>query len=124
MTTRANKASHVDVAKVESDANAEEVLDFETGSENVFADLGLPDADDLIFKADLAARLTDALRARGLKQHAAASLLGWTQPEVSAFTKGRMSGFSVERIMRALKKLGKRVEVHILDDAGELIVAV
>ena len=102
----------------------QEPIEFQTGSGNVFADLGLPDADDLMFKADLAARLADALKASGLSQRPAAALLGWTQPEVSAFLKGRISGFSVERILRGLKKLGKRVEIHISDDAGELVLAV
>lgn len=122
MATKASKAAPARAA--ESKRSIDEANDFLPGSGNVFADLGLADADDLMFKADLAARLADALRASGLKQQPAAALLGWTQPEVSAFTKGRISGFSVERIMRALKKLGKSVEVHIKDDAGELIVAV
>lgn len=101
-----------------------EAASFEPSSGNVFADLGLPDADDLMFKADLAAKLMDALTASGLTQRPAAALLGWTQPEISAFMKGRISGFSVERIMRALKKTGKKVEVHITDNAGEWVLAV
>lgn len=103
---------------------AEETMAFQAGSGNVFADLGLPNPDELMFKADLATRLTEALRASGLAQRPAAARLGWTQPEVSAFLNGRISGFSVERIMRALTKMGKRVEVHILDEAGESVLAV
>lgn len=102
----------------------EDEVGFRAGSGNVFADLGLPDAENLMFKADLASSLIDALRASGLTQRPAAARLGWTQPEVGAFMKGRISGFSVERIMRGLKTMGKRVEVHIKDDAGALVVAV
>lgn len=105
-------------------APAEDELSFQTSSGNVFADLGLPDSDGLMFKADLASRLTDVLRASGLTQRPAAARLGWTQPEVAAFTKGRISGFSVERIMRGLKTMGKSVEVHIKDDVEEFVVAV
>lgn len=117
MATKVSKAAPVAPA-------AEETMAFQAGSGNVFADLGLPDSDELMFKADLAARLTDALRASGLAQRPVAARLGWTQPEVSAFLNGRISGFSVERMMRALTKMGKRVEVHIVDEAGEAVLAV
>lgn len=98
--------------------------DFHAGTGNVFADLGLSDAENLMFKADLASRLIDALRASGMTQRPAAARLGWTQPEVTAFMKGRISGFSVERIMRGLKTMGKCIEVHIKDEFGESVVAV
>ena len=119
---RPKKAS-ARVSRAAPAVNAPTAPEFVRSQGNVFADLGLADADGLMFKAELAAALTRALRASRLKQQPAGELLGWTQPEVSAFINGRISGFSVERIMRALKKMGKQVEVYIRDAGEEVSVA-
>jgi predicted XRE-type DNA-binding protein len=82
-------------------------------SGNVFADLGLPNSDELLAKAELAIRITDILRHRHLTQVQAAAILGIDQPKVSALIRGRLSGFSIERLLRFLLLLGADVSITI-----------
>lgn len=88
-------------------------LDTFEGSGNVFADLGLPNADELLAKAELAIRITDILRRRHLTQVRAAEILGVDQPKVSALIRGRIAGFSIERLLRFLLLLGADVAITI-----------
>jgi predicted XRE-type DNA-binding protein len=83
-------------------------------SDNVFADLGLPNADELLIKAELAHQISELIEVRQLTQTAAAELLGIDQPKVSALMRGKLSGFSVERLFRFLNALGNNVGIHIL----------
>ena len=87
--------------------------DYSEGSGNVFADLGLPNADELLAKADLAVRITDILRRRRLTQVQAAEILAVDQPKVSALIRGRIAGFSIERLLRFLLLLGADVAITI-----------
>ena len=82
-------------------------------SGNVFADLGLPDADQLLAKADLAIEITRIIDERGLTQVEAAELMGVDQPKVSALVRGRLDGFSMERLYRFLNALGRDVEIVV-----------
>jgi predicted XRE-type DNA-binding protein len=66
---------------------------FVKGSGNVFADLRLPNADELAVETELLRRIVDCLRARGLSQRQAARILGIDQPKVSALMRGRVEGF-------------------------------
>lgn len=97
---------------------------FVTGSGNVFADAGLADADELYFRAQLALMIANIIRDRGLTQREAAAVTRLAQPDVSAIVKGKLVGISVERLLRALKALGKGIELHIKDDDGEMVVVV
>jgi predicted XRE-type DNA-binding protein len=85
----------------------------EVGSGNVFADLGLPDAPELQAKADLAYEISQTIDQRGLTQVEAAEILGVDQPKVSALVRGRLDGFSMERLSRFLNALGKDVEIVV-----------
>ncbi len=85
----------------------------EEGSGNVFADIGLPDAEERLAKAELALRIADAIRARGLTQTRVAALFGIDQPKVSRLLRGRLAGFSTERLMRFLTLLGRDVEIVV-----------
>ncbi len=76
------------------------------GSANVFEDLGLPNADELLVKADLAHAINARIKARGLTQVEAAAHTGLTQPEISKIGSMRTSGFSQERLQNALRLLG------------------
>lgn len=87
--------------------------DYIEGSGNVFADLGFPNADELLAKAELAIRITDMLRCRRLTQVQAAEILGVDQPKVSALIRGRIAGFSIERLLRFLLLLGADVAITI-----------
>ena len=87
--------------------------EFTVSSGNVFADLKLPHADDLLVKAELSAKIIAEVKRRRLTQSQAASLLGIDQPKVSALKRGKLSGFSIERLMRLLLRLGRDVEITV-----------
>lgn len=91
----------------------------ERGSNNVFADLGLPDAKTHLLKADLVARIDNVIRERGLKQVEAAQLLGLSQPDVSRLLRGNFRDFSVERLLRLLTALGRDVEIVVREPRSE-----
>ena len=82
-------------------------------SGNVFADLGLKNPEELLAKAELVQRISDVISERKLTQARAAKLLGIDQPKVSALLRGRLDGFSIERLFRFLNALGKDVEITV-----------
>ena len=90
-----------------------EAIEIEASSGNVFADLGLPDADELLAKARIVYRLCDIIAERKLTQEQAAKLLGIDQPKVSALMRGKLSGFSLDRLFRFLNALDRDVEIVI-----------
>jgi predicted XRE-type DNA-binding protein len=73
--------------------------DHTVSSGNVFADLGLRNAEELLAKAELAQKITAIIERRRLTQAQAAEVLGVDQPKVSALKRGRLSSFSIERLM-------------------------
>ncbi|MEX2647739.1 MAG: helix-turn-helix transcriptional regulator [Alphaproteobacteria bacterium] len=85
----------------------------ERGSGNVFADLGRPDAETHLVKAELVARIDAIIRRRRLTQAEAARRLGLSQPDVSRLLRGGFRDFSVERLLRLLMALGSDVEIVI-----------
>jgi predicted XRE-type DNA-binding protein len=82
-------------------------------SGNVFADLNLPQADDLLAKAELTSKIIAEIQRRRLTQSQAAMILGIDQPKVSALKQGKLSGFSIERLMRLLLLLGRDIEIQV-----------
>lgn len=82
-------------------------------SGNVFADLGLPDAEERYAKAMISRLIAKAIEARGLTQAEAAELLNTTQPKVSAVVRGQLAGFSMDRLFRFLTALGMNVRVEV-----------
>jgi predicted XRE-type DNA-binding protein len=82
-------------------------------SGNVFADMGLPDADELDTKARLGAAINRIVERRGLSQAEVATALEINQPKVSALLHYKLEGFSVERLMRFLVALGQDVEIVV-----------
>ena len=85
----------------------------ERGGRNVFADLGLPDAEALFAKSQLVSRICSLIERRGLTQTEAAKLLGVGQPKVSALMRGHLDGFSSDRLFRFLNALGRDVEIRV-----------
>ena len=83
------------------------------GSTNVFEDLGYPDAAERQAKLRLAYALNQVVERRGLTQGAAATLLGLSQPKVSALRNYKLAGFSVERLMNLLTALDQDIEIVI-----------
>jgi len=88
-------------------------LEQEPSSGNVFADLGLAEADEHLIKAGLVVKIDRTIRQRRLTQAAAAELMGIDQPKVSAMLAGQFRGYSVERLMRFLVALGHDVEIVV-----------
>jgi predicted XRE-type DNA-binding protein len=86
---------------------------FEQGSGNVFADLGLPHPDLALAKAELVQRIRDLIAERKLTQAQAAKLLRLDQPKVSALVRGRVEGYSIDRLFRFLNALGQQVEITV-----------
>jgi predicted XRE-type DNA-binding protein len=82
-------------------------------SGNVFADLGLPGAEERLLKARLAAEIARAIAGRKLTQAAAAELMGIDQPKVSHLLHGRLAGFSTDRLLTWLTALGQDVEIVV-----------
>ena len=82
-------------------------------SGNVFADLGLKGAADRMLKAQLAVKIQELIEQKGMTQASVAPLIGLDQPKVSYLMRGRLSGFSVERLFDILNRLGHSVEVRI-----------
>lgn len=80
------------------DESREKVV-FERGSGNVFADLNLPDAEELDTKLRLLVAINRIIADRGLSQAGAAKLLGVNQPKISAMQNYKLAGFSVQRLM-------------------------
>src|SRR5580693_1546209 len=82
-------------------------------SGNVFADLGLPRADERQTQVRLAVAINQAIKDRRLSQVGAAQLLEINQPKISALANYRLDGFSVERLMRFLNALGRDIEIVV-----------
>ena len=82
-------------------------------SGNVFADLELPDADERLLKAQLAVQIRRFIEQKGWTQSEAAEVIGLDQPKVSNLLRGRLAGFSVDRLLNILNRLGHNVEVRI-----------
>ena len=83
----------------------------EHGSGNIFTDLGRPEAETHLLKAELVARIDQIIRERHLTQAHAAELLGISQPDVSRLLRGNFRDYSVERLLRLLTSLGRDVEI-------------
>lgn len=88
-------------------------IQVEQGCGNVFADIGLPNPEERLAKADLAIRISETIRSRRLTQTQAAHLLKIDQPKISRLFRGQLSGFSTERLMHFLTLLGRDVEITV-----------
>lgn len=93
-------------------------IEIEESSGNVFADLGLPRPAECLVKADLAIQINKLIKERKLNQNDAAKLLRLDQPKISALNRGRLSGFSVERLFKLLAILDQDIEIVIRPHRG------
>lgn len=87
--------------------------DYTRSSGNVFADLGVRNPEEALAKAELAHKITVLLHDRELTQTQAAKLLAIDQPKISALTRGQLSGFSLERLIRFLLLLGQDIKITV-----------
>lgn len=91
---------------------------YETGSRNVFKDIGVPNAEEHLVKAQLVFKIDTIMKDRGLKQVDAADLFGIRQPDVSKMLRGEFRQFSVERLLRFLVALDQDVAIVIKPHSG------
>jgi predicted XRE-type DNA-binding protein len=93
---------------------------YETGSRNVFKDLGVPNAEEHFVKAQLVFKIDTLMKERRMKQVEAAELFGIKQPDISKMLRGDFRQFSVERLLRFLVALDQDVEIVVKPhrDAG------
>jgi len=85
----------------------------EHGSTNVYADLGLGNAEEMLVKAQLATKIGDIIKRRKLTQVQAAELLGITQPKLSGLLRGQFRGVSEVKMLECLTRLGRDVEIVV-----------
>jgi predicted XRE-type DNA-binding protein len=83
------------------------------GTDNVLADLGFDDVEELSAKAALAVKLNDLIDRRGLSQTEAARITGMTQPKISHVKRYKLQNISLERLMQALVSLDQEVEIIV-----------
>jgi predicted XRE-type DNA-binding protein len=102
-------------------------VEVQRGSDNVYADLGLPDAEKLKIKTGLVIEIRKAMRDLGLTQQAAAKRMGITQPKVSDMMRGDFTNLSERKLMDCLNRLGYDIEITVkpaVEPIGHLILAV
>jgi predicted XRE-type DNA-binding protein len=90
------------------------------GSDNVFTDLGLADADKLKIKTGLVLEIRKAMRTRGLTQQEAAKRMGISQPKVSDMMRGDFTNLSERKLMDCLTRLGYDIEIKVRPAKSEV----
>ncbi|TMJ18070.1 MAG: XRE family transcriptional regulator [Alphaproteobacteria bacterium] len=93
---------------------------FERSSGNVFADLGMPEAEEHKLKAGLVSKLACIMAEVGLTQTAAAQLTGISQPDLSRVLRGRFRDFSAARLIKAITSLHSEVEITVRHEGQEI----
>ena len=102
-------------------------IEVSRSSGNVYADLGLPDAEKLKIKTGLVIEIRKAMTKLGLTQQAAAKHMGITQPKVSDMMNGDFSNLSERKLMDCLNRLGYDIEIKVKPakkPIGHLMLAV
>lgn len=89
------------------------MIDIETSSGNVYADLGHADADEMLVKAQLATKIGEIIKDRRWSQQQAAEVLGLTQPKLSLLLRGQFRGISEIKMLDCLTRLGRDVQIVI-----------
>ncbi|SAL22742.1 XRE family transcriptional regulator [Caballeronia arvi] len=89
------------------------MIEIEKGSGNVYADLGLADADEMHVKAQLAGKISEIIKARRWTQQRAADALGISQPKLSQLMRGQFRGVSEAKMLELLARLGRNVQIVV-----------
>jgi predicted XRE-type DNA-binding protein len=89
------------------------MIEIEKSSGNVYADLGMADADEMIVKAQLATKIGEIIKGRKWSQQKAAEVLGITQPKLSKMLRGQFRGISEAKMLDCLARLGRDVQIII-----------
>jgi predicted XRE-type DNA-binding protein len=89
------------------------MIEIEIGGGNVYADLGRPDAEQMLVKAQLAVKIGEIVKRRKLMQSQAAEIVGISQPKLSGLLRGQFRGISEAKMMDCLAKLGRDVRIVV-----------
>jgi predicted XRE-type DNA-binding protein len=89
------------------------VIEIEKSSGNIYADLDLPDADEMYVKAQLAAKISEIIQSRRWTQQRAAEALGISQPKLSQLMRGQFRGISEAKMLELLARLGRNVQIVV-----------
>jgi predicted XRE-type DNA-binding protein len=89
------------------------VIEIEKSSGNVYADLDLPDADEMYVKAQLAGKISEIIQSRRWTQQRAAEALGISQPKLSQLMRGHFRGISEAKMLELLARLGRNVQIVV-----------
>lgn len=89
------------------------MIEIEEGTTNVYADLGLPDAEEMLVKAQLAAKIGEILAERGWTQQQAGQVLNMPQPKLSKMLRGQFHGISEAKMLECITRLGRDVQIVI-----------
>jgi predicted XRE-type DNA-binding protein len=102
MNTRPLKTGRIDGVK------------FTIGSDNIFRDIGIPNPEEALAKADLAIKIHALIQDLGLTQTQAAKKLGTDRARISNLMRGRLREFSIERLMEYLNRLGQDIQISVV----------
>lgn len=89
------------------------MIEIEKGTGNVYADLGMADADEMIVKAQLATKIGEIIKSRKWSQQEAAEVLGMTQPKLSKMLRGQFRGISESKMLDGLARLGRDIQIVV-----------
>jgi predicted XRE-type DNA-binding protein len=89
------------------------VTEIKESSGNIYADLGMDDADEMLVKAQLATKIGEIVKARKWSQQQAADVLGLTQPKLSLMLRGQFRGISEAKMLECLTRLGRDVQIVV-----------
>lgn len=84
-----------------------------SSSGNVFADLGIPNPEEALAKAEVTSEIHKVIKKKKLTQVKVAEILGIPQSKVSLLLRGYLKNFSLERLFRFLNDLGQDVRIEI-----------
>lgn len=88
-------------------------IEYTESSGNVFADLGIPNPEEAMAKAEVALKIREIIKKKKLTQGQAAKILKISQPKISLLLRGYLTNFSLERLLRFLNDLGQDVYISI-----------
>ncbi len=89
------------------------MTDIEKSSGNVYADLGLPDAEEMLIKARLASKISEIIKHRHLTQQQASEILGMPQSKISNMLRGNFRGISETKLIECLNLLGRDIQIVV-----------
>jgi len=89
------------------------MTEIEKSSGNVYADLGLPDAEEMFVKARLATKISEIIKHRHLTQQEASKILGMPQSKISNMCRGNFRGISEAKMIECLNHLGRDIQIIV-----------